>query len=169
MGKTKSPKQKTEKKSQQQQVTKKKSFKEKVKLSQQYQSKHKITKKKSNIKTTTNASFKSSLNKKQNPSTTTITRTGGTNINEKKDKSKGLSNLQQSFQKKLEGARFRVINERLYTSRGHEAFEEFQRNKTLFDIVSILFLLFVDGYHTMSTRLVKKFAIIVHEKNYIML
>ena len=146
MGKTKSPKQKTEKKSQQQQVTKKKSFKEKVKLSQQYQSKHKITKKKSNIKTTTSASFKSSLNKKQNTSTTTTTTTstGGTNINEKKDKSKGLSNLQQSFQKKLEGARFRVINERLYTSRGHEAFEEFQRNKTLFDIVSILFLLFVD-------------------------
>ena len=49
---------------------------------------------------------------------------------------KGLSSLQQSFQKKLEGARFRVINERLYTCPGSEAFEEFQKNKSLFKVVS---------------------------------
>jgi hypothetical protein len=56
--------------------------------------------------------------------------------------SKGLSNLQQSFQKKLEGARFRVINERLYTCPGSEAFEEFQKNKSLFNTVSESNLLF---------------------------
>lgn len=47
---------------------------------------------------------------------------------------KGLSKLQQAFKNKLEGARFRVINERLYTCRGEDAFEEFQKDKNLFDV-----------------------------------
>lgn len=45
-----------------------------------------------------------------------------------------LSALQQKFQKKLEGARFRVINEKLYTTTGANAFEEFQRDPSLFTI-----------------------------------
>lgn len=48
--------------------------------------------------------------------------------------SKPLSALQQKFQKKLEGARFRVINERLYTTTGDSAFEEFQKDPSLFTI-----------------------------------
>jgi hypothetical protein len=48
-----------------------------------------------------------------------------------------LSVLQQKFQKKLEGARFRTINERLYTCRGEEAFQEFQQNSNLFHLVSL--------------------------------
>lgn len=48
-----------------------------------------------------------------------------------------LSELQQKFQKKLEGARFRTINERLYTCRGEEAFQEFQQNSNLFHLVSL--------------------------------
>jgi hypothetical protein len=48
-----------------------------------------------------------------------------------------LSNLQQKFQQKLEGARFRTINERLYTCTGDTAFTEFQQNQSLFDIVCI--------------------------------
>jgi ribosomal RNA-processing protein 8 len=45
-----------------------------------------------------------------------------------------LSTLQQQFLKKLEGARFRTINEELYTSRGDVAFREFQREPTKFEI-----------------------------------
>jgi ribosomal RNA-processing protein 8 len=44
----------------------------------------------------------------------------------------GLSSLQQQFQKKLEGARFRSINEELYTSVSSSAFEDFQRNPLKF-------------------------------------
>ena len=44
-----------------------------------------------------------------------------------------LSELQQKFAKKLEGSRFRVINEKLYTTKGEEAFKEFQKQPTLFD------------------------------------
>lgn len=43
-----------------------------------------------------------------------------------------LSSLQEQFQKKLEGARFRTINESLYTTNGHESFVEFQKNPTMF-------------------------------------
>jgi len=44
-----------------------------------------------------------------------------------------LSALQQKFAKKLEGSRFRVINERLYTTPGSTAFEEFQKQPSLFN------------------------------------
>ena len=45
-----------------------------------------------------------------------------------------LSLLQQKFSKKLDGARFRVINETLYTSRGDEAFQLFQSDPDQFHI-----------------------------------
>ena len=45
-----------------------------------------------------------------------------------------LSSLQEKYQKKLEGARFRSINESLYTKKGNEAFLEFQENPALFEI-----------------------------------
>ena len=45
-----------------------------------------------------------------------------------------LSELQQKFAKKLEGSRFRVINEKLYSTRGNESFEEFQKDPNLFNI-----------------------------------
>lgn len=47
---------------------------------------------------------------------------------------KSLSSLQEQFKKKLEGARFRAINEELYTSPGHLAFEDFQQNPEKFDV-----------------------------------
>ncbi len=45
-----------------------------------------------------------------------------------------LSKLQQQFLKKLEGARFRTINEELYTTRGDKAFQEFQAEPSKFMI-----------------------------------
>ena len=45
-----------------------------------------------------------------------------------------LSALQQKFAKKLEGSRFRVINERLYTTEGATAFQEFQEKPSLFEV-----------------------------------
>jgi len=45
-----------------------------------------------------------------------------------------LSTLQEKYQKKLEGARFRMINESLYTQKGEEAFAEFQLDPLKFDI-----------------------------------
>lgn len=50
----------------------------------------------------------------------------------------GLSALQESFMKKLEGARFRALNEKLYTTTGAEAFDEFSSDPSLFDVVSSL-------------------------------
>jgi ribosomal RNA-processing protein 8 len=53
--------------------------------------------------------------------------------------SKGkLSALQLQFKKKLEGARFRTLNEKLYTCRGEDAFGTFQAEPELFDVVSIV-------------------------------
>ena len=54
--------------------------------------------------------------------------------------SSGLSELQLKFKKKLEGARFRTINESLYTCRGDEAFAEFQTDPSLFDVVILLYI-----------------------------
>jgi ribosomal RNA-processing protein 8 len=45
-----------------------------------------------------------------------------------------LSAMQQKFKQKLEGARFRIINERLYTCRGNEALKEFKQDPSLFDV-----------------------------------
>ncbi len=52
---------------------------------------------------------------------------------------KGLSSLQQQFAKKLEGARFRTINESLYTTRGDEAFSDFQADPAQFEIYHVGF------------------------------
>ena len=46
----------------------------------------------------------------------------------------GLSDLQLKFKRKLEGARFRTINEKLYSCKGTEAFEDFQKDPSLFDV-----------------------------------
>jgi ribosomal RNA-processing protein 8 len=46
-----------------------------------------------------------------------------------------VSSLQDKFKKKLEGARFRVINEQLYTCTGNEAYDSFQQDKNLFKVV----------------------------------
>lgn len=43
------------------------------------------------------------------------------------------SSLQKSFQERLSGSRFRVLNEELYTTTSHAAFERFSRQPELFD------------------------------------
>ena len=48
-------------------------------------------------------------------------------------KQSGLSLLQQKFAKKLEGSRFRQLNEQLYTSKGVDAFSSFQATPSLFE------------------------------------
>jgi len=47
---------------------------------------------------------------------------------------RGLSQLQIKFQKKLEGARFRALNEKLYSANGAQSFTEFQEDPTLFKV-----------------------------------
>jgi ribosomal RNA-processing protein 8 len=44
-----------------------------------------------------------------------------------------VSSLQRSFQERLSGSRFRILNEELYTSTSSSAFDRFQQNPTLFD------------------------------------
>lgn len=55
-----------------------------------------------------------------------------------KSKSK-LSSLQQMFSKKLDGAKFRIINEQLYTSKGSEAFHAFQEEPNQFETYHVGF------------------------------
>jgi len=45
-----------------------------------------------------------------------------------------LSALQQKMKAKLEGAKFRMINEKLYTSSSQASFQEFQDNPSLFEV-----------------------------------
>jgi ribosomal RNA-processing protein 8 len=54
--------------------------------------------------------------------------------NEPHQARRGLSALQAKFAKKLDGARFRMINEMLYTSRGDAALDAFRKDPKLFDI-----------------------------------
>ena len=51
-----------------------------------------------------------------------------------------LSELQQRMKAKLEGSRFRDLNEHLYTCSGSEAFKKFSRQPKLFEIVVFLSL-----------------------------
>jgi ribosomal RNA-processing protein 8 len=44
-----------------------------------------------------------------------------------------VSSLQRSFQERLSGSRFRILNEELYTTTSSNAFDRFQQNPTLFD------------------------------------
>ena len=46
---------------------------------------------------------------------------------------KNLSSLQLKFAKKLQGSRFRMINESLYTKTGKDSLLEFQNNPALFE------------------------------------
>ena len=45
-----------------------------------------------------------------------------------------LSELQRKFRDKLDGARFRSLNEKLYTCKGQEAFDMFQGDPSLFTV-----------------------------------
>lgn len=49
-------------------------------------------------------------------------------------KASKLSVLQMNMKKKLEGAKFRMLNEQLYTTKGEEAFASFQAEPELFDV-----------------------------------
>ena len=51
-----------------------------------------------------------------------------------KKPTKGLSALQLAFKRKLDGAKFRMINEVLYSSRGEKSFESFQKDPKQFEI-----------------------------------
>ena len=52
-----------------------------------------------------------------------------------------LSTLQQKMQKKLKGAQFRWINEKLYTSKSHDAVELMKEKPELFDVVQSVIIL----------------------------
>lgn len=49
----------------------------------------------------------------------------------------GLTALQLKMKDKLSGARFRWLNEKLYTTEGNEAYTLFQEKPELFDEVSL--------------------------------
>lgn len=63
------------------------------------------------------------LNPKSGTSTSSSSKISG---------SRRLSALQNKFVKKLQGSRFRFINESIYTKKGSETYEEFQQNPCLF-------------------------------------
>ena len=50
-----------------------------------------------------------------------------------------LSSLQNEMQQRLEGAKFRMLNQQLYTTIGTESFSTFQENPDLFDVYHIGF------------------------------
>lgn len=52
-----------------------------------------------------------------------------------KAKAGGLSNLQEEMRKRLDGGKFRMLNEQLYTTTGGKAFSTFQSEPELFDVV----------------------------------
>lgn len=57
----------------------------------------------------------------------------------KVDLDAGLTPLQRKMKEKLSGARFRWLNEQLYTTPGNKSFELFQEKPELFDEVKHLF------------------------------
>ncbi len=56
------------------------------------------------------------------------------NVDKIMENRKEYSQLQNKFAKKLQGSRFRIINENIYTKRGEESFREFTNNPILFEI-----------------------------------
>jgi ribosomal RNA-processing protein 8 len=54
----------------------------------------------------------------------------------------GLSKMQEQMRKRLDGGKFRMLNEQLYTTTGKNAFETFQEDPELFDVVCIFFLVY---------------------------
>ena len=59
---------------------------------------------------------------------------GGAFPSTSKRKQGKLYSIQSKFKAKLEGAKFRWLNERLYTTQGKESFEVFQKDTSLFSI-----------------------------------
>lgn len=57
-----------------------------------------------------------------------------------------LTALQQKFKQKLEGGRFRYINEKLYTNSSGNALTDFQKDPSLFDVVCFLIFIFLALY-----------------------
>lgn len=55
--------------------------------------------------------------------------------NKKDDMDAGLTPLQRKMKEKLSGARFRWLNEQLYTTPGNKSFKLFQEKPELFDEV----------------------------------
>ena len=53
-----------------------------------------------------------------------------------KSKAADFSTKISDMRKRLEGSKFRMINEQLYTSKGKDSFQDFQKEPTLFDVVS---------------------------------
>lgn len=49
-------------------------------------------------------------------------------------KQDGLSKMQAEMRRKLDGGKFRMLNEQLYTTTGDEAFRTFQDDPALFDV-----------------------------------
>lgn len=58
-----------------------------------------------------------------------------TPANNKADLDAGLTPLQRKMKEKLSGARFRWLNEQLYTTPGDKSFKLFQEKPELFDEV----------------------------------
>lgn len=48
----------------------------------------------------------------------------------------GLSKMQAEMRRRLDGGKFRMLNEQLYTTTGDQAFQSFQMEPELFDVVS---------------------------------
>ncbi|KAJ0397356.1 hypothetical protein P43SY_008175 [Pythium insidiosum] len=46
----------------------------------------------------------------------------------------GLSKMQEEMRRRLDGGKFRMLNEQLYTTTGNEAFKSFQSDPELFDV-----------------------------------
>lgn len=57
------------------------------------------------------------------------------------DEDDGLTPLQRKMKEKLSGARFRWLNEQLYTTPGKHSYELFQEKPELFDQVKIQVIL----------------------------
>lgn len=91
-----------------------------------------------NNKNGSQPSTKSAIQSKPiTPTTTTTTNTANTTST--------LSKLQQSMAAKLSGAHFRWINEVLYTRRGDESLELFQKNPEYYKIVRVLLSSFIQN------------------------
>lgn len=58
--------------------------------------------------------------------------------------SNNLTELQTIFKKKLEGAKFRFLNEKLYTTSGQEAQEMFEKSPQLFKEVTYSFVIYAE-------------------------
>ena len=79
------------------------------------------------------------MGKKTKPAVAALKSRGGLSkpspaVESRKQGTSKLSDLQRKFRDKLDGARFRSLNEKLYTCRGQEAFDMFQGDPSLFTV-----------------------------------